>query len=65
MMFNLDMGVVAWGLAAVAVSSALVRLVLGVLAVHAARKLLTESTDRAHLLAVLRTLLNSLRAPRR
>ncbi|HWM38331.1 MAG TPA: hypothetical protein VNS49_14560 [Streptomyces sp.] len=64
-MRNFDMGVAAWGLAAVAVSSALVRLILGVLAVHAARKLLREPTDHAHLLAVLRALLNSLKSPRR
>lgn len=64
-MLNFDMSVAAWGLAAVAVSSALVRLILGVLAVHAARKLLREPTDHAQLLAVLRALLNSLKSPRR
>lgn len=65
MMLNFDMGVAGWGLTAVAVSSALVRLILGVLAVHAARKLLTGPTDQAHLLAVLRALLSSLKSPRR
>ncbi|MCM2579051.1 hypothetical protein [Streptomyces meridianus] len=64
-MRNFDMGVVGWALTAVAVSSALVRLILGALAVHATRKLLTESTDRTHLLAVLRALLSSLKSPRR
>ncbi|HEV7626456.1 MAG TPA: hypothetical protein VGO89_08165 [Streptomyces sp.] len=64
MMINFDIGVATWGLAAVGVSSALVRLILSVLAVHTARKLLTEPTDRARL-AVLRALLNSLKSPRR
>jgi hypothetical protein len=62
---NIDLSVVAWGLAAVAVSAAAVRLILGVLAVQTARKLLTGTADRAHLLAVLRALLNSLKPPRR
>lgn len=58
--------------ASVAVSGALVRLVLAALAVHAARKALSPSTGsksaerlRAHRLAVLRTLLNGLKNNRR
>jgi len=65
MMLDFETGAAAWGLAAVAVSSALVRLVLGVLAVRTARRLLAEPAGRAHRLAVLRTLLNGLRPPRR
>lgn len=68
MMLAVDVGVAAWGLAAVAVSSAVVRLMLGVLAVHAVRKALrpsdaSEPADRAHRLAVLRALLKGLRTP--
>lgn len=58
--------------ASVVVSGALVRLILAVLAAHAARKALGPSAGskaadrlRAHRLAVLRALLNGLRAPRR
>lgn len=60
----------AWVLASVAVSGALVRLILALLAAHAARKALrpsapSEAADRlrAHRLAVLRALLNGLRTP--
>lgn len=57
--------------ASVVVSGALVRLVLAVLAAHAARKALSPSAGskaaerlRAHRLAVLRALLSGLRNPR-
>lgn len=40
-MLTVSMGVAVWVLAAVAVSSALVRLILGVLAAHATRKALS------------------------
>lgn len=78
---GLDMGHAAWALvsaasvasaAYVAFSGALARLILTVLAAHAARKALRPSGDskaaerlRAHRLAVLRALLNVLAAPRR
>jgi hypothetical protein len=62
----------SWVLASVAVSGALVRLILAVLAAHAARKALRPSAEskaadrlRAHRLAVLHALLNGLRWPRR
>lgn len=62
----------AWVLASVLVSGALVRLILAVVAAHAARKALRPSGGsraadrlRAHRLAVLRAVLNGLRAPRR
>ncbi|MEW2396714.1 hypothetical protein [Streptomyces sp. NPDC046862] len=71
-MLNIDIGAVAWVPAAVALTSGLVRLILGVLAAHAARKALSpsdtsEAADRlrAHRLAVLRALLNGLKRPRR
>jgi hypothetical protein len=57
----------SWVLASVAVSGALVRLILAVLAADAARKALRASAEskagdrlRAHRLAVLRALLNGL-----
>ncbi|MDJ0460205.1 hypothetical protein [Streptomyces sp. H27-C3] len=69
MMLTLTMGAAAWLLASVAVSRALVRLILGVLTAHAARKALgpsagSQSADRlrAHRLAVLRALLNGLKS---
>ena len=72
MMLTVNLGTAAWALASVAVSSALVRLVLGALAAHAVRKALgsadsSESADRlrAHRLAVLRAVLNGLKPPRR
>jgi ABC-type arginine transport system permease subunit len=59
-------GAAAWVLASVAVSSALVRLILGVLAAHAARTALRPSnpSESAHRLAVLRALLHELKLPR-
>ncbi|QPP08883.1 hypothetical protein G4Z16_23505 [Streptomyces bathyalis] len=61
-----------WVLAVVVVSGALVRLILAVVAAHAAGKALEPSADsraadrlRAHRLAVLRAVLNGLRTPRR
>ncbi|WP_314175175.1 hypothetical protein [Streptomyces winkii] len=64
--------VAAWVLASVVVSGALVRLILALVAAHAARKALGPSDEskaadrlRAHRLAVLRALINGLRAPRR
>ncbi|MBT2511302.1 hypothetical protein J7I98_36895 [Streptomyces sp. ISL-98] len=72
MMLTITMGAAAWLLASVAVSGAVVRLILGVLAAYAARKALgpstgSESADslRAHRLAVLRALLNGLKSPGR
>ncbi|MEU8825079.1 hypothetical protein [Streptomyces sp. NPDC048636] len=64
-MLVMDMGVAVWALAALAISQGLVRLMLGVLAVHAARKALRPSAarDAAHRLAVLRALLNGLKPP--
>jgi hypothetical protein len=61
------MGAAAWVLASVAVSGALVRLILGVLAAHAARTALRPSdpAEFAHRLAVLRALLDELKPPRR
>jgi ABC-type arginine transport system permease subunit len=60
-------GAAAWVLASVAVSSALVRLILGVLAAHAARTALRPSdpAESAHRLAVLRALLKEVKASRR
>ena len=60
-------GAATWVLASVAVSSALVRLILGVLTAHAARTALRSSnpSESAHRLAVLRALLNELKLPRR
>jgi hypothetical protein len=60
------MGAAEWVLASIAVSSALVRLILGVLAAHATRKALSPSdpSESAHRLAVLRAILNQLRPPR-
>jgi hypothetical protein len=70
-MLSTDMDHAAWALASVAISSALVRLILGVLTVLATRKALSASdgsrtTDRlrAHRLAVLHALLSSLRLRR-
>ncbi|MET9514522.1 hypothetical protein [Streptomyces sp. NPDC002994] len=70
-MLTITMGAAAWLLASVAVSSAVVRLMLALLAAYAARKALGPSTGsrsadrlRAHRLAVLRALLNGLRPPR-
>jgi hypothetical protein len=70
MMLTTDMSDAAWVLGCVAVSSALVRLILAVLAGYAARKALRPSAhlkaaDRAHHLAVLRALLDGLKPPRR
>ncbi|MFJ6569054.1 hypothetical protein ACIQNU_16665 [Streptomyces sp. NPDC091292] len=69
-MLSTHIGGAAWALASVAVSSALIRLALCALAVHAARKALDPTTDaktadrvRAHRLAVLRALLNVLKPP--
>lgn len=59
---EIDMDAAAWALCALAVSGALVRLVLAGLAVHAARKALRSGpADRAYRLAVLRALLQGLR----
>jgi hypothetical protein len=62
----------AWVMLSIAASSAAVRLILAVLAAHAARKALGTSAEskaaerlRAHRLAVLRALLNGLGAHRR
>ncbi|SCK17984.1 hypothetical protein [Streptomyces sp. WMMB 322] len=62
----------AWVPASVVVSGALVRLILALVAAHAARKALgpvggSGAADRlrAHRLAVLRAILNGLRKPRR
>ena len=59
-------GAAAWVLTSVAVSGALVRLILGVLAAHAARTALrpSEPSESAHRLAVLRALLDELKPPR-
>ncbi|MFI1394666.1 hypothetical protein [Streptomyces sp. NPDC020681] len=67
MMLTITMGMAAWVLAAVAASGALVRLLLGVLTAHAARKALRPSPAReaAQRLAVLRALLNGLKPPGR
>ncbi|MFF2846483.1 hypothetical protein ACFVT5_09130 [Streptomyces sp. NPDC058001] len=69
---NTDIGGAAWALASVAVSRTLIRLTLCALAVHAARKALdptpntkTAARVRAHRLAILRALLNTLKPPRR
>lgn len=67
MVLVIDTDAAAWALCALAVSGALVRLVLAGLAVHAARKALGSgpaaptAADRAHRLAVLRVLLQGLR----
>lgn len=76
MVLVIDTDAAAWALSALAVSGALVRLVLAGLAVHAARKALGSGTEgrrgpdgpaaatpaeRAHRLAVLRALLKGLR----
>jgi hypothetical protein len=68
-MLTVTLDIAAWGLAIVAASSALVRLMLGVLAAQVARKALklspaSEPADRAHRLAVVRALLGGLRPPR-
>jgi hypothetical protein len=65
-MLTNTMGAAEWVLASVAVSSAPVRLILGVLAAHAARTALRPSdpSESAHRLAVLRALLNELKPPR-
>lgn len=65
-MLTHSLGAATWLLACVAVSGALVRLILGVLAAHAARTALRSSTpsESAHRLAVLRALLEEL-TPRR
>ena len=70
-MLSTDMDHAAWALASVAISGSVVRLILGVLTAHAARKALgpsdgSKATDRlrAHRLAVLRALLAGLRARR-
>ncbi|WP_328537985.1 hypothetical protein [Streptomyces sp. NBC_00344] len=59
-MLTTHLGVAAWSLAAVAVSNGLVRLALGLITAHAARKALAPSAapEAAHRLAVLRALLN-------
>ncbi|MGW0736462.1 hypothetical protein [Streptomyces sp. NPDC002851] len=72
-MLSASMGVAVWILASAAVSSALVRLILGVLAAHATRKALSTrdathssgACDACGPLAVLRALLNGLKPPRR
>lgn len=66
-MLTHTMGAAAWVLASVAVSGALVRLILGVLAAHAARTALRPSNpaESAHRLAVLRALLDQVKPPRR
>jgi hypothetical protein len=67
MVLVIDSDTAAWALSALAVTGALVRLVLVGLAVHAARKALGAGVgaagpaDRAHRLAVLRALLKGLR----
>ncbi|WP_327351296.1 hypothetical protein [Streptomyces sp. NBC_01304] len=70
-MLTVNMGAAAWAVAGVAVSSALVRLILAVLAAHAARRALrsgdgTRAGDRlrAHRLAVLRALVDGARGRR-
>jgi hypothetical protein len=71
-MFATGMDLVVWVLAFGVISKALVRLVLALLAAHAARKALRSSPAsmaadrlRAHRLAVLRVLVNGLKFPRR
>jgi hypothetical protein len=71
-MLTTGMAHTAWALASVALGRTLVRLILGILAVHATRKALGPSAPskaadrlRAHRLAVLRALLNGLRRPGR
>jgi hypothetical protein len=66
-MLTNPLGAAAWVLASAAVSSALVRLILGVVAAHAARTALRPSdpSESAHRLAVLRALLDELKPPRR
>ncbi|MEW1860082.1 MULTISPECIES: hypothetical protein [unclassified Streptomyces] len=61
------MGAAAWVLAGAAVSGAAVRLLLGLLAAHAARTALRPAapSESAHRLAVLRALLDELRSHRR
>lgn len=63
MMLTNPLGAAGWLLASAAVSSALVRLLLGVLAAHAARAALRPSnpSESAQRLAVLRALLREVR----
>lgn len=70
-MLSMELSQAAWVVAAVLISGALVRLILGVLAIHATRRALRPSGGskaadrlRAHRLAVLRALLDSLKPPR-
>jgi hypothetical protein len=66
-MLTNPLGAATWVLASAAASSALVRLILGLLAAHAARTALRPSnpSESAHRLAVLRALLDELKPPRR
>lgn len=66
-MLTHTMGAAAWVMASVAVSSALVRLILGLLTAHATRTALRPSdpAESAHRLAVLRALLHGLKPRRR
>ncbi|CAG7642196.1 hypothetical protein [Actinacidiphila bryophytorum] len=63
-MLTLTMGATVWVLASAAVSGAVVRLILGVLAVHAARSALRPSdpVQSAQRLAVLRAVLKGVRS---
>lgn len=63
-MLTLTMGATVWVLASAAVSGAVVRLILGVLAVHAARSALRPSdpAQSAQRLEVLRAVLKGVRA---
>ncbi|WP_329118882.1 hypothetical protein [Streptomyces sp. NBC_01465] len=67
-MIGHQLGGAAWAFAAVGISSALVRLIVGVLAAHAARKALSPSAGAevaAQRLAVLRVLMDGLGRRRR